>query len=187
MDKCIVNREKSLAYLRDKIIEFFKSNDYVEGSFNDNRFVEYCHKVYQESWDEDVFDIRDLELLLWSGSDLHLSVKILLYLKEEKGPERVDSDVFCQHEIEYINWAFSDSTVACTWDVVKYRDYIEDDRHDKEINKAHRKWQDNAISNWWLENKDKDAWDIDWGDKKPITDFDSSAWDDMLKGTDDIS
>lgn len=180
MDKCIVIREKSLAYLRDKIIGFFKSHDYVEGSYNDNRFVEYCHKVYLESRDEGVFDVRDLDLQLWAGSDLHVSVKVLQYLKEEKRHELVDSDVFCRHEIEYIDWAFSDigSPAVCDWDVVKYRDYIEDDRYDKEINKAHRKWQDNAISKWWLENKDKDARAIDWGDKKPITDSDSSGWDD---------
>ena len=182
MDKCIVNREKSLSYLRDKIIEFFKGHDYVEGSYTDNRFVEYCHKVYLESIDEDMFDVRDLELQLWAGSDLHLSVKILLNLKEEKGSERVDSDVFCQREIEYIDWAFSDldSPAACDWDVEKYRDYIEDDKYNDEINKAHRKWKGNVISKWWIKNKGKSTWEYKWGEPIPISELDDSDIADLF-------
>lgn len=188
MDNSGINREKSLVYLRDKIIELFKSNDYVEGSYNDNRFVEYCHKAYMECRDEDVFDVRDLDVLLWADSYQQVSVKIFLYLKEEKGAEQEDADVFCKHEIEYIDWAFSDTSkpAVCAWNFEKYRDFIADDRHDKEINKAHRKWQNNAISNWWLENKDRDAWkiiwvedktkkkgdwDIDWGGEKKPSDY----------------
>jgi len=68
MDNSGIEREKSLVYLRDKIIEFFKGHDYVEGSYNDNRFVEYCHKAYMECRDEDVFDLRDLDVLLWADS-----------------------------------------------------------------------------------------------------------------------
>jgi len=185
MDKDIVNRDKSLAYLCDKIIKFFKSHDYVEGSYNDNRFVEYCHKVYQKSWNEDVFDIRDLDLLLWSGSDQQLSVKVLFYLKEEKGPELINSDVFCKHEIEYIDWAFSDASTSstpavCDWNVEKYRDYIEDDKYNDEINKAHRKWKGNVISKWWIENKGKNTWEYKWGEPIPLSELDDSDIADLF-------
>lgn len=145
-----LNNDRARNYLIDKIINYFDSNEYKEGLYNDNWFVECCYDDYLSCKEDSGFDIRYFSFLTDGFLNEELGMKLNAYFQDKQKWEYPSEDEYCDREIEYIDWAFSSTPYLCGWDVAKYRKVKV-----RCPTGIHLKWHNNELSGWWKDCKDQ--------------------------------
>ena len=143
-----LNNMRALIYLQDKIVDYFNNNEYIEGSYNDNCFVENCHDDYLIA--DDGTDGGYLSFLIDGFLSDELGIKLSAYFFDTQEGSFPSNDEFCDREIEYIDWAFAHEPYLCSWDVEKYREVKE-----QYPSGIHLKWKNNKLTDWWETHKDQ--------------------------------
>jgi len=154
-----LNYEQASSHLFQKTVEYFENHQYEEGNYNDNRLLESIYDKYSFCLDDCGFDGRYFDFLIDGYIQDELGIKITRYFKIKNGNMYMPSvDEFCQREIEYIDWAFSNEPCTCDWDPADYRDVVE---HYLGCTDFEKKWMNNNISEWWKEKGEEvmRAWD----------------------------
>jgi len=143
-----LDNERARQYLKNKIIEYFDNNEYKEGSYNDNWFVENCNEDYSCCKYGDGFDWLYFSYLTDGLLNEDLGMKLTAYFHDKQEWEMPSEDEYCDREIEYVDWAISDKPNTCSWDLEKYRENKE-----HFASGFHMKWQNNELSDWWKDCK----------------------------------
>lgn len=133
-------------YLHSKIVNYFENNEYKEGSYNDNGFVDLCRDYYYGC----NRDSENLFFLIDGFLSDELGIKLTQHFLDQGIEFFPPVDEYCDKEIEYIDWAFATELYSCSWDVLKYREVK--DVHPNDIN---LKWHNNVLTDWWFANKDR--------------------------------
>ncbi len=126
--------DDALCYIYDKIFQYLSKNEYVEGTYNDNRLVELCWKCYKdciiESYNDGIvsapesFDSQDLSKLVWEVVNDEIGVKVYKYFKDKNGVTYDSTDKeFGEKQKQYIDWTFSNGSDNCEW-CKKYIDVV---------------------------------------------------------------